>query len=51
MGMIKHGAGEIIQSSETPFRKTICKKCGCSIQYGDGDPVPDLCDKCSRLEE
>lgn len=54
MGMIKtgHGEGEqVLGTSEKPYLKTKCQKCGVIIVYEEGTPVSELCEKCSASEE
>jgi len=51
MGMIKHGEGRVIETSEQPFPRTSCKKCGVVIICKAGEELPDLCDGCMGSEE
>lgn len=51
MAMIKYGEGKVIETSEKPFAKTRCRKCGVVIVCEPGEQLPDLCDTCTGSEE
>lgn len=54
MGMVKTGRGDgeqVLGTSDKPFLKTKCQKCGVVIVYEEGQPVPELCERCSSSEE
>jgi len=47
MGMIKHGDGKIIESTETPEFTYSCETCGRPFTSRIGSVVPKSCPECT----
>lgn len=51
MGMVKHGDGKVIETTEVPVFHTECNKCGKQIEYEPDAGIPSLCDTCKKEED
>ena len=48
MGMIKHGDGQVIETTDVPEFTYYCTSCSDPIKHKVGDAIPTLCSKCRR---